>query len=103
MTETPERIWAKPGYDSWNAYGHWYEDATGGGTEYTRADIARPMTAAEAAKVLLDAMDAEKLDRAISAADKILREKYSNQTWHSRTSIAQALSAAHRALWQGGE
>tara|TARA_R110002111_G_scaffold9847_1_gene32896 strand:- start:167 stop:415 length:249 start_codon:yes stop_codon:yes gene_type:complete len=73
-----------------------------GACEYLPSD-ARPMTVAEAAKVLLDAMDAEKLDRAISAADKILREKYSNQTWHSRTSIAQALSAAHRALSQGGE
>ena len=38
-TQTPERIWAKEGYDSWGAYGHWYEDATGGGHEFVNADL----------------------------------------------------------------
>ncbi len=40
MSDAPERIWAKPGYDSWNVYGDWYEDSTGGGIEYTRADLS---------------------------------------------------------------
>ena len=34
MTDTPERIWAKPIFDSWGAYGHWYRDSAGGGDEY---------------------------------------------------------------------
>lgn len=45
----PDRIWAKESYDSWGAYGHWYEDATGGGTEYIRADLTPTTGEREAA------------------------------------------------------
>lgn len=39
--DAPERVWVKVQYDSWGAYGHWYLEGKGGGTEYIRADLAR--------------------------------------------------------------
>jgi len=42
MTGALKRIWAKPSHDSWDQCGHWYRDNKGGGTEYIRADLARP-------------------------------------------------------------
>ena len=38
-TQAPERIWIKEAYDSWGTYGHWYEDATGGGHEFVNTDL----------------------------------------------------------------
>lgn len=38
MSEAPEYVFCKDGHDSWGAYGHWYEDGTGGGEKYIRAD-----------------------------------------------------------------
>jgi hypothetical protein len=40
MNHAPEKIWVKEGYDSWGRYGNWYRDSNGGGTGYTRTDIA---------------------------------------------------------------
>lgn len=52
MTEAPERIWAARGlYDTSPLVRHPTP------IEYIRADLARPVTAAEAAKVLLDEWD----------------------------------------------
>jgi len=96
MTDAPERIWAKPGYDSWNAYGHWYEDATGGGTEYIRSDLARPMTVAEAAKLLL----AENIEGSLA---KSMAHFVSVKEWEGYKRGVQAYTERLRALSQGGE
>ncbi len=41
MTDAPERIWAKPGYDEW-LIGGWDTHGKAGGTEYIRADLCGP-------------------------------------------------------------
>ena len=59
MSDAPERVWAKPGFDSWDAFGHWYADAKGGGHEYVRADLYEELrtkveVATEALQALMD-------------------------------------------------
>ena len=39
MSEAPEKVWLKEGYNSWGQYGDWWYTAIkGDGVEYVRAD-----------------------------------------------------------------
>ena len=43
-----KKIWVKDGHDSWGTHGHWYQDARGGGTEYTlTSTVAAQLKAAD--------------------------------------------------------
>lgn len=55
MSEAPEKVWLKEGYNSWGQYGHWYAHRKGGGIEYIRSDRI------------------EELERNISAAERLLK------------------------------
>lgn len=45
MSDTPERVWIKEGYNSWGQCGHWYAHGKGGGTEYAPANHIEQLTA----------------------------------------------------------
>ncbi|MEH6505034.1 MAG: hypothetical protein V7786_02075 [Sulfitobacter litoralis] len=99
MTEAPERIWAEPdGEDIIIHNGKPNLEAlisTGYLSEYVRSDLARPMTVAEAAKVLLDRwLVGEFEDTADAEADDAL------ESGNDSTAIIETWL---RALSQGGE
>ena len=94
MSEAPKRIWCKPKFDSWGAYGHWYQDAKGGGTEYIRADIHADLTSPVGWQDIESAVMAER-ERIVKLAHELCH--YSGEV------EIHSLDAAIRAATTQGE
>jgi hypothetical protein len=106
MTDAPSRIWAlvSAQNDNW-ASGPWDWPDAGGpdAVEYIRAD-ARPITVAEAAKVLLDKME-NPFDHPEMNKGDIDWQAVWNAFWEEadQRDAPAAMAAALRALSEGGE
>lgn len=97
MTDAPERIWAigeKP-CPEWEGWWHISPAATDGMTEYIRADLARPMTVAEAAKVRETDDEAEVMRRLIEG-ERIFYSQDGKVAW---LSDADRAHVSYRVVW----